>query len=270
MRLFSFLLSYKTFNFLIALVSSCSPEIKDGNFISTSLSFSSNWRFNIQNYVPNMGAFIITFNSGDRPADNEIFMLKQPTTGVYEFRPFVSFYRDLTIEIPAESINNVDVPLKINRSINGNNQRFSIECDACNLSTNSANWVKYHTLCLIKNLASNLCVGGKDLIINVNQTDCATASRWDLFGIISPDIPNTLLPTTTTSSDSSNSSNSSTVTGSTGVISASGLIAAVFGSIIGTALISFIGGYWVIKRKQLSKNELFTKNDPVNVQVINN
>ncbi|PKK80566.1 hypothetical protein RhiirC2_724118, partial [Rhizophagus irregularis] len=50
----------------------------------------------------------------------------------------------------------------------------------------------------------------------------------------------------------------------------SGLIAAVFGSIIGTALISFIGGYWVIKRKQLSKNELFTKNDPVNVQVIYN
>ncbi|PKY54083.1 hypothetical protein RhiirA4_472708, partial [Rhizophagus irregularis] len=179
------------------------------------------------------------------------------------FRPFVSFYRDLTIEIPAESINNVDAPFRINRSTNGNNQRFSIECDACNLSTNSANW----------NLASNLCMGGKDLTANVTQTNCAAASKWDLFGIISPDIPNTLLPTTTTSSDSSNSSNSSnssTVVGSTGVISASGLIAAVFGSIIGTAIISLIVGYWVIKRKQLSNNELFTKNDPVNVQVIYN
>ncbi|PKK80568.1 hypothetical protein RhiirC2_724119 [Rhizophagus irregularis] len=57
---------------------------------------------------------------------------------------------------------------------------------------------------------------------------------------------------------------------STGVISASGLIAAVSGSIIGTAIISLIVGYWVIKRKQLSKNELLTKNDPVNVQVIYN
>ncbi|CAB4377258.1 unnamed protein product [Rhizophagus irregularis] len=270
MRLFSFLLFYKAFNFLVVLVSSCSPEIKDGNFISTSLSFSSNWRFNIQFYVPFTGSFIITFNSGDQPADNEIFMLKQPTTGVYEFRPFVSFYRDLTIEIPAESINNVDAPFRINRSTNGNNQRFSIECDACNLSTNSANWVKYHTSCLIKNLASNLCMGGKDLTANVTQTNCAAASKWDLFGIISPDIPNTLLPTTTTSSDSSNSSNSSTMESSTGVISASGLIAAVSGSIIGTAIISLIVGYWVIKRKQLSKNELLTKNDPVNVQVIYN
>ncbi|CAB5391088.1 unnamed protein product [Rhizophagus irregularis] len=71
----------------------------------------------------------------------------------------------------------------------------------------------------------------------------------------------------TTSPDSPTIANS-TSGNSTGVISVGGLVAAVLGSIIGTAIISFMAGYWVIKRKQFSKNELLIKNDPVNVQVI--
>ncbi|PKY54080.1 hypothetical protein RhiirA4_548019, partial [Rhizophagus irregularis] len=87
--------------------------------------------------------------------------------------------------------------------------------------------------------------------------------------MLSPDVPkNTLSPTTTSDSPTiANSTSGVSTSGiSTGVISANGLIAAVFGSIIGSALISFMVAYWVIKRKQLSQNELLTKNDPVNVQ----
>ncbi|PKC14237.1 hypothetical protein RhiirA5_409616 [Rhizophagus irregularis] len=68
--------------------------------------------------------------------------------------------------------------------------------------------------------------------------------------------------------ENSQSRSNSTSGNSTGVISVGGLVAAVLGSIIGTAIISFMAGYWVIKRKQFSKNELLIKNDPVNVQVI--
>ncbi|PKK80567.1 hypothetical protein RhiirC2_767920 [Rhizophagus irregularis] len=195
---------------------------------------------------------VITWNSGDQPDGNEIFSLKQSsesTPVAYVFRQFANFYRNKAIEIPTESIGTVGGLLKLGISTNGDNQRFSIECDTCNLNTNSASW----------NLASKLCANGKDIITNVTQTDCVTASKWDLFGIMSPDVP---LPATTSSADSP------TIANSTGVISVGGLVAAVLGSIIGTAIISFMAGYWVIKRKQFSKNELLIKNDPVNVQVI--
>jgi hypothetical protein len=83
--------------------------------------------------------------------------------------------------------------------------------------------------------------------------------------------PDATISSTSNSPTIANSTNGiSTSVISTGVISASGLVAAVVGSIIGTALISFIVGYWVIKRKQLSKHEQLIKNDPVNVQIINN
>ncbi|GBC02797.1 hypothetical protein RclHR1_04820015 [Rhizophagus clarus] len=268
MRLFSFLLFH--INFLVVLVSSCSPETKDGNLISTSLSFSSNWRFNILFYTPVPAAIIGTFNSGNQPADNEIFELKQPTIGVYEFRAFISFYRTSTIEIPTESINNVGDPFKINYSTSGNNQRFSIECETCNLNSNSENWVKYHSSCLIKNLASGLCATGKDLVANVTQADCAIASRWDLFGMISPDIPTTLLSTpTSVSPTATNSMGEISMSGkSAGIISTGGLIGVVFGSIIGSAFITLAIGYWFIKDRILFfKNELIN-NDPVNVQII--
>jgi hypothetical protein len=95
--------------------------------------------------------------------------------------------------------------------------------------------------------------------------------------MLSPDVPkNTLSPTTTSSGSPTIANSTSGIsTGgiSTGVISANGLIAVVFGSIISSALISFISfmaAFWVIKRKQLSQNELLTKNDPVNVQAIYN
>ncbi|GBC02796.1 hypothetical protein RclHR1_04820014 [Rhizophagus clarus] len=206
-------------------------------------------------------AFIATYNSGNQPADNEIFELKQPITGVYEFRAFISFYRISTIEIPTESISNVGDPFKINRSTSGTNQRFSIECDTCNLNSNSENWVKYHSSCLIKNLASGLCATGKDLVANVTQVDCAIASRWDLFGMISPDLPITLLPTPTSVSHMTSGN-------SAGIISTGGLICVVFGSIIGSAFITLAIGYWFIKDRILfSKNEQ-VKNDPVNVQII--
>ncbi|GBC02798.1 hypothetical protein RclHR1_04820016 [Rhizophagus clarus] len=206
-------------------------------------------------------AFIETFNStGNQPADNEIFELKQPTIGVYEFRAFVSFYRTSTIEIPTESINNDGDSFKINYSTSGNNQRFSIECDTCNLNSNSETWVKYHTSCLIKNLASGLCATGKDLLANVTQANCETASRWDLFGMLSPDIP---LLTTSTPPDSFKTSSS------TGVISTGELVGAVIGSIIGSTFITLAIGYWFIKdRILLSKNEQLIKNDPINNQII--
>ncbi|PKY42448.1 hypothetical protein RhiirA4_412659 [Rhizophagus irregularis] len=205
-------------------------------------------------------------------------MLKQSTTGVYEFRPFNDFSRTKAIE----GTNFVGDPLILNIGTNGDNQKFFIECDKCNLDTNSEKWVKYHSSCQIKNSASKLCASGKDIVGNVTQIDCATASKWDLFGMLSPDVPKNTLSPTTTSSGSPTIANStsgistggiSTSGISTGVISANGLIAVVFGSIISSALISFISfmaAFWVIKRKQLSQNELLTKNDPVNVQAIYN
>ncbi|CAB4377255.1 unnamed protein product [Rhizophagus irregularis] len=272
MRLFSFLLFYKALSFLVALASSCSPEINDGNLIAISLSISNIWRFNINNIIPNVGANVITWNSDVQPDDNEIFMLKQSTTGVYEFRPFNDFSRTKIIE----GTNIVGDPLKLNIGTNGDNQKFFIECDKCNLDTNSEKWVKYHSSCQIKNSATKLCASGKDNVGNVTQINCATDPKWlnwDLFGMLSPDVPkNTLSPTTTSDSPTiANSTSGVSTSGiSMGVISANGLIAAVFGSIIGSALISFMVAYWVIKRKQLSQNELLTKNDPVNVQVIYN
>ncbi|RIA89255.1 hypothetical protein C1645_206087 [Glomus cerebriforme] len=109
MRLFSFFLFYKIFSFLAALGLSCSPENEDGNFISISLSLAPNWRFNIQGSVITPGIVMITFNTpGDRPDNNEIFMLKQPTTGVYEFQPFIDFYQATALkEIIKNSLSNV-------------------------------------------------------------------------------------------------------------------------------------------------------------------
>jgi len=150
MLLFSFLLFYKAFSFLSALVLSCSPENYDGNFISISLSILTDSRFNVNNFLPNPGTIIICYNSGfNQPDINEIFMLKQPITGAYEFLPFIDFYRTKTIEMPTASIKSTGVPFDINFSTGGDNQRFSIECDVCNLNINSANWTKYHTSCLI-------------------------------------------------------------------------------------------------------------------------
>jgi hypothetical protein len=41
----------------------------------------------------NPGNSIIIYNSGFRPDLNEVFLLKQPIPGFYEFRPFENFYR---------------------------------------------------------------------------------------------------------------------------------------------------------------------------------
>ncbi|GBC02594.1 hypothetical protein RclHR1_00470024 [Rhizophagus clarus] len=217
-----------------------------------------------------VGANIIVYDGADQPDDNEIFMLKQPITSVYEFRPFNDFRRTKTFEIPATSINNVGAPFILNYSndVENRNQRFTIECETCDPNANSLHWAKYHTSCLIKNIASLLCATGENVSqSNVTQVDCSIATRWDLWGIISPDAISSSTTTSFGSPTMATSMSNSTSGISTGLISAGGLIAAVFGSIIGTALISFIAGYWIIKRKQLFKNELLK--DPVNVQIVN-
>ncbi|RGB25034.1 hypothetical protein C1646_772292 [Rhizophagus diaphanus] len=125
----------------------------------------------------------------------------------------------------------MDIKRRININ-NSDNERFIIECDTCNLNANGLEiWVKYHSSCLIKNLASGFCMNGKYLPANfVTQVDCSNASRWDIFGI-SPD-----------------KSPFSTI-GSSGVISKLGLVGVIIGSISGTASISFIISYCIIKHK---------------------
>ncbi|PKB98092.1 hypothetical protein RhiirA5_506341 [Rhizophagus irregularis] len=237
--------TFSAFSFLVVLVSSCSPEIKDGNFISISLSTSPTYRFNILGfnlYPNNSSPAIGTWNSGSQPSDNEIFVLKQSIIRVYEFRPFISFYQNMIVEIPAASINNIGDHFIVSMSNNSENERFTIKCDACNLNANGPEyWIKYHSSCLIKNLASGFCADGKDLQDNfVTQVDCLNASKWDLYGI-SPDMPKTSLPTIISS-------------GSPTTISELGLIVIIAGSIIGTAFISFIIGYCIIKCKLSSRN----------------
>uniref|UniRef100_U9SMY0 Uncharacterized protein n=1 Tax=Rhizophagus irregularis (strain DAOM 181602 / DAOM 197198 / MUCL 43194) TaxID=747089 RepID=U9SMY0_RHIID len=133
-------------------------------------------------------------------------------------------------------------PSRTENRNNSENERFTIECDACNLNANGPEyWIKYHSSCLIKNLASGFCADGKDLQDNfVTQVDCLNASKWDLYGI-SPDMPKTSLPTIISS-------------GSPTTISELGLIVIIAGSIIGTAFISFIIGYCIIKCKLSSRN----------------
>jgi len=125
-------------------------------------------------------------------------------------------------------------------------------------------------------------VTGITVASNVTQVDCATASRWDLFGIISPDLPDTPLPTTTTSTMVTSTSGNSTVEASTSGISTVGastggistvgvstgeLVAVSAASIIGTALIALVIGYLFIKHY---KQQKLIENDPVNVQIIDN
>ncbi|PKY58909.1 hypothetical protein RhiirA4_430048 [Rhizophagus irregularis] len=139
---------------------------------------------NLKRFPNNSVPAIGTWNTGSQPSGNEVFVLKQPITGVYEFQPFISFYLDMVIEIPNRSIHNYDERLIVSQSTNSDNERFIIECDTCNLNANGSEiWVKYHSSCLIKNLASGFCMNGIYLPANfVTQVDCSIASRWDIFG----------------------------------------------------------------------------------------
>ncbi|PKC04370.1 hypothetical protein RhiirA5_422341 [Rhizophagus irregularis] len=229
------------FSFLVVLVSSCSPGNSD-EFITINL-ISSTFRFNILGFNPfpnNSVAEIGTWDTGYQPTGNEVFVLKQPITGVYEFWPFISFYQNMIIEIPNGHIHNSGVPLIISQSINNSdNERFIIECDTCNLNANGLEiWVKYHSSCSIKNLASGFCMNGEYLPANlVTQVDCSIASRWDIFGISPDNAPFSTI-------------RSSTMVNSTsGVISKHGLVGVIIGLISGTASISFIISYCIIKHK---------------------
>ncbi|GBC03032.1 hypothetical protein RclHR1_04950004 [Rhizophagus clarus] len=170
-----------------------------------------------------------------KPADNEIFLLMQPMAGVYELRPFLSFDRTLTLEIPVDNITAPDAIIKVNYSQDEDYQRFYIECDVCNLEINTETWAKYHSSCTIQNKASNLCASRasrSDQYANVTQVDCGNASKWDLFGTISPD---------TMANSTSN------------VISGNKLAGLIIGTIICTASISFIVCYYFTRCKY-SKN----------------
>ncbi|CAB4407966.1 unnamed protein product [Rhizophagus irregularis] len=128
-------------------------------------------------------------------------------------------------------------------SVNSDNERFIIECDACNLNANGLEvWVKHHSSCLIKNLASGFCMNGNYLPSSlVTQVDCSIASKWDIFGISPNKAPFSMIRS------------SMMISGTSGVISKLGLVGVIIGSIIGTASISFTISYCIIKHK-CSKN----------------
>ncbi|RIA88171.1 hypothetical protein C1645_255924 [Glomus cerebriforme] len=123
------------------------------------------------------GKNIIIWSGYEHPTFNEIFALTQPKHGIYELRPFEDF--NLVIE-------GVDNEFKLNTSGNRNNQRFYVECDICNPHKNSMDWIQYYTSCLIKNVASGLCMNNNDG--KVTQTDCAIAPKWAIWGRASTNI----------------------------------------------------------------------------------
>ncbi|RGB42319.1 hypothetical protein C1646_190474 [Rhizophagus diaphanus] len=234
------LLFYKTFllfNLFTTFVLSCSPEINNGDVFSISRSDAPKNRFQLFEGDAKPNVPIYTVTGGDKPVSHEIFLLTQPASDSYEFRPFQDFYRTLVIEM-----NNV-IPFQLNYNADSENQRFSIVCDKCNSQINSADWAPYHTSCSIKNKASNLCVksvgknnGDND---NLNQSDCGSAMKWDLIGRVS--------------TDSAGSSHTPIIkTDPNNVqISKGELAATVLGSIIGTSLIALATSYWFIKRKRI-------------------
>ncbi|CAG8601274.1 5112_t:CDS:2 [Ambispora gerdemannii] len=274
--------------FFTASVFSCSPNNFDGNFITISFAGANNWRINIAGGIVQQNAQIITYNSGNQPAPNEIFMIpQQPTRGVFELLPYISFYQDYVIGMP--SVNAGDT-FKLQTRDDSNAQKFTFDCNTCNIQTNSQNWTPYHTSCQIKNIGFGFCMIGGDYFTNVNQTYCTTASNWDLWGRISPYITNSTtssnITNSTTSSNITNSTTSSNISDSTtppktpassississhsnmeetpGVqLSPGELVGIVVGSCAVTALIALLV-YWFFRRRQKYTMDV----DRVNVQV---
>ncbi|RIA85888.1 hypothetical protein C1645_780893 [Glomus cerebriforme] len=230
------LLLYKVlllFGPFTAIVLSCSPEINNKSVISISLSNSPNLRIQLYFGYAKVGNNIVTYDSGDNiPNSDEIFVLTQPIIGSYEFRPFEYFYRTIVVEMTVTN----GGPFILNSSTGEDNQRFSIDCESCNnFQTNSANWTQYHSSCIIKNIASNLCMNNEGPTKNVTQIDCTRASRWDLFGITTDLVDSYCTPMKAMNASSDVQ------------ISKGGLVGIVFGSIIGTSLVTLIIGYCFIK-----------------------
>ncbi|CAG8642479.1 8069_t:CDS:2 [Ambispora gerdemannii] len=235
--------------FFTASVFPCTPNKFDGNYIAIRLAGVVNWRMNVEFGFINENARIITYNSGDQPTPNEIFMINQPTRGVFEFLPFPSFYREYAIGIPSNIINDT---FKLQKRTNSSTQQFTFDCDNCDIQTNSQSWIQYHTSCKIKNNGYSFCMIGADYSNTVNQTLCTAASKWDLWGRISPDIVNITNSTASCTSGSGTSASApNNAKESSGVqISSGKLVGIVVGSCAVTALI--LVGYWFFCLRQKS------------------
>nr|CAG8577140.1 2910_t:CDS:2 [Entrophospora candida] len=94
-------LSFLLFGTFTEFALSCFPKIND-NYILISHSISPNWRVNVIMSYLDPGT-IITYNSGNTPAFNEVFMLTQSNPGVYEILPFWDFNQNYIIGIPSGS-----------------------------------------------------------------------------------------------------------------------------------------------------------------------
>ncbi|CAJ0626298.1 3174_t:CDS:2 [Entrophospora sp. SA101] len=254
----SFLLLFGTFT---EFALSCFPKIID-NYISISHSISPNWRVNVVMGFLNPGTKIITFNSGNIPAFNEVFVLTQSNPGIYEIQPFWDFNQNAVIEIPSGSKivgDSVQINTIINNNNNRDNQKFSIECDVCDIQTSSKeDWVPFHTKCTIK---------GADSVANVTQDDCANAQVWNILGKLDLLKHDTATSTTapTNSPTVAPITSPSTVSTSDIQISMAGAVGIILGSIVGTALIVLVTVYYLFIRHQRSTDA--NKSDRVNVQV---
>ncbi|CAH1761429.1 4785_t:CDS:2, partial [Entrophospora sp. SA101] len=181
----SFLSLYKAFllfGTFTTFTLSCSPV--NENYISINLQAKQNWRVNVDYGFLYPGTKITTYNSGSNtPSFNEIYLLNKSSPGIYEIRPFWDFDLATAVEMPVGSVSVGDA-FKVN-TINGkDNQKFSIECAICDISTSSTDWIPYHTTCSIKNIASGLCMNGVPgtPAFNVTQFDCKSAPAWDIYG----------------------------------------------------------------------------------------
>ncbi|CAG8570673.1 11790_t:CDS:2 [Ambispora gerdemannii] len=264
--------------FFTASVFPCTPNNFDGNYIAIRLAgVVNNWRVNIAGGQIGENAKIITWNSGAQPAPNEIFMIIQPTRGVFELLPFLSFYREYAIGIPSSNINDT---FTLQRRTNSSTQQFTFDCDTCDIQTNSQSWTQYHTSCNIKNSGYGFCMTGTDYSNAVNQTFCTAASKWDLWGRISPDIVN--ITNSKTPSNIQNSTFSwvsgtsapapNNVKESPGVqLSSGALVGIIVGSCAVTALIVLLVGYWFFRHRQKSIKNVDNVDgfDHANIQILN-
>ncbi|CAG8564230.1 3178_t:CDS:2 [Ambispora leptoticha] len=218
-------------SFLTVSIFACTPNNFDGNYIAISLTGTStkNWRANIGGGLAQPDVQVIIFNSGDHPDNNEIFTIAQSTPGIFEIFAYIDFYQSLVV-------GQAHGTFTLQNRTDSNAQKFSFDCDTCNIKANSQNWKLYHTSCGIKNVDNGLCMDATDYYsgANINQTYCTSASKWDLWGI-----------TSTNNANVANSKPNSKIT--SGVqLSIGGLVGIFVGICACTALITLLvgcGGY---------------------------
>ncbi|CAG8447052.1 14689_t:CDS:2 [Ambispora leptoticha] len=213
------------------------------------------------------GVQLVIYNSGDQPSNNEIFTITPTTPGIFEIYPYINFYHNLVIaQAPNSKIGD---NFTLQNRTDSNPQKFTFDCDTCNINTNSQNWTLYHTSCNIKNFDNGYCMNYADYYNSapINQTYCTAAKKWDLWGIISPENINFLNsksnPNITVTTYPSTSTSASYIEQSSGVqLSIGGLVGIVVGSCAGMALIILFVGYLFFRHRQSSMGD-----DRVNLQI---